>query len=63
MQHIGPYPTLVCPREAAPGQTRPVLHAMGSFGKPHGPGADWNGRDRKLCVPIGNNYWPPDIVR
>ena len=56
MQHIGPYPTLVCPREAAPSQTRPVLHAMGSFGKPLGLRTGWNGRGRKLCVPIMNNY-------
>ena len=56
MQHIGPYPTLVCPHEAAPSQTRPVLHAMGSVGKPRGLKADWDGRGRKLCVPIMNNY-------
>ena len=36
MQHIGPYPTLVCPHEAAPSQTRPVPQAMGSVGKPRG---------------------------
>ena len=54
MQHIGPYPTLACPHEAAPGQTRPVLHATGSVGKAHGLRKDWNGRSRKLCVPIVN---------
>ena len=56
MQHIGPYPTLVCPREAAPSQTRPVLHAMGSLSQAHGLRKVWNGRSRKLCVPIVNNY-------
>ena len=60
MQHIGPYPTLVCPHEAAPSQTRPVLHAMGSFDKPHGLRTGWNGRGRKLCGPIGNNYCTRD---